>query len=184
MGFEKTDLGFVVWRKNQQGVNLDRTWVQRYEGSNFWTITDLPYPRREGGGMVRLFRFPTPIDRENTLVWNYRLLKASGWRRDLWRFLYKNRVHLRGGEVLEQDRVALSQIPVDALQRAGVQLPLKTRAGSGRRQPADRVFASLNRSGRRKSGLSAGQPSNSPTHPNQCLLHEIGAPCAGKLPVE
>jgi phenylpropionate dioxygenase-like ring-hydroxylating dioxygenase large terminal subunit len=145
MGFEKTDLGFVVWRKNQQGVNLDRTWVQRYEGCNFWAITDLPYPPHEGGGMVRLFRFPTPIDRENTLVWNYRLLKATGWRRDLWRFLYKNRVHFRGAEVLEQDRVALSQIPVDALQRENL---LQCDIGVARirrryREEAERQFRAM-----------------------------------------
>jgi hypothetical protein len=66
---------------------------------------------------VRLFRSQTPIDRENTLVYNYRLQKRSGWERDLWRFLYKNRVAERGAAVLEQDRVALTTIPADAQQR-------------------------------------------------------------------
>jgi phenylpropionate dioxygenase-like ring-hydroxylating dioxygenase large terminal subunit len=117
LGFEKTDKGFVVWRKNQQGVNLDKTWLIHFPGSGFWAITDLPYPRKEGGGLGRLFRFPTPIDRENTLVWNYRMQKMSGWKRDAWRFLYKAKGSERGAHVLEQDRVALEGIPRGANRR-------------------------------------------------------------------
>lgn len=111
LGYEKTDQGFVVWRKNQQGVNLDKTWLIRLPNSGFWAITDLPYPKKEGGGMGRLFRFPTPIDRENCLVWNYRMQKLDGWKRDAWRFLYRNRGSERGAFVLEQDRVALAGMP-------------------------------------------------------------------------
>ena len=117
MGFERTERGFVVWRKYQQGVNLDRTEVFRYPGSGFWAVTDLPYQDNEGGGIVRLFRYPTPIDRDNCLVYNYRLRQMSGWRLDLWRFLYKNRAAARGEIVLEQDRVALATIPKDAEDR-------------------------------------------------------------------
>jgi len=117
MGFERTERGFVVWRKYQQGVNLDRTEVFRYEGSGFWAVTEFPFRKQEGGGTIRLFRYPTPIDRENTLVYNYRLQKRDGWQRDLWRFLYKNRVADRSAVVLEQDRVALATIPRDAEQR-------------------------------------------------------------------
>ncbi len=115
MGFERQERGFVVWRKNQQGINLDRTWLIHFEGSGYWAITDLPYPRKEGGGLGRLFRYPTPIDRKTTLVWNYRMQKMSGWKRDVWRFLYKNRGSDRGATVLEQDRVALAGIPADAI---------------------------------------------------------------------
>ena len=115
--FERTETGFVVYRKYQQNVNLDRTELFRYEGCGFWAVTDFPFREQEGGGTVRLFRYPTPIDRENTLVYNYRLQKRTGWQRDLWRFLYKNRVAERGAVVLEQDRVALTAIPRDAGQR-------------------------------------------------------------------
>lgn len=117
LGFERTEHGFVVYREYQQNVNLDRTEVFRFEGSGFWAVTDLPFKEREGGGTVRLFRCPTPIDRENTLVYNYRLQKRTGWERDIWRFLYKNRVSARGAEVLEQDRVVLATIPRDVDQR-------------------------------------------------------------------
>lgn len=117
LGYKKTKDGFVVWRKYQEGVNLDRTEVFCYPGSGYWAMTDVPYPQNEGGGPVRLFRYPTPIDRENVLVWNYRLRQASGWQRDVWRFLYRNRVYERGITVLEQDRIALATIPVDARER-------------------------------------------------------------------
>ena len=117
LGFERTEHGFVVFRKYQQNVNLDRTELFRYAGSGFWAVTDLPYRTEEGGGTVRLFRTPTPIDRENTLVYNYRLQKRTGWERDLWRFLYKNRVAMRSVAVLEQDRVVLSTISGEADQR-------------------------------------------------------------------
>lgn len=117
MGFERTPEGFVVWRKNQQGVNLDKTWLIHKPGSGFWAVTDLPYPKKEGGGLGRLFRYPTPIDRKRTLVWNYRMQKKSGWQRDVWRFLYKNKGSDRGAIVLDQDRVALEAIPADAIQR-------------------------------------------------------------------
>lgn len=118
MGFERTDRGFVVWRKNQQGVNLDKTWLEHYPNSGFWAISDIPYPRNEAGGwsLARLFRFPTPIDREHTLVWNYRMQPLSGWKRDVWRFLYRNRAAERGAAVLAQDAVALANIPRDALK--------------------------------------------------------------------
>ena len=117
LDFERTEHGFVVYRKYQQNVNLDRTEVFRYEGCGFWVVTEFPFRKHEGGGTVRLFRYPTPIDRENTLVYNYRLQKRSGWQRDLWRFLYKNRVAERSGVVLEQDRVVLETIPRDAEQQ-------------------------------------------------------------------
>jgi phenylpropionate dioxygenase-like ring-hydroxylating dioxygenase large terminal subunit len=117
LAFERTKLGFVVERKYQQGVNLDRTEIFRYPGSGFWAVTDLPYKDHESGGVVRLFRYPTPIDRDNTLVYNYRMQKRTGWRRDVWRFMYKNRVAARGAVVLEQDRVALSAVPKRARER-------------------------------------------------------------------
>ncbi len=117
LGFERTECGFVVWRKYQQGVNLDRTEVFRFPGSGFWAVTDLPFKEHEGGGTVRLFRYPTPIDRDNCLVYNYRLQQRTGWRRDIWRFMYKNRVAARGAQVLEQDRVALSAIPSNIQDR-------------------------------------------------------------------
>ena len=116
MGFKRTERGFVVWRKNQQGLNLDKTWLEHFPNSGLWAISDIPYPSKEGGGwsMGRLFRFPTPIDRDHTLVWNFRMQPLSGWKRDVWRFLYRNRAAERGAFVMNQDKLALTNIPIDA----------------------------------------------------------------------
>ncbi len=147
LGFERQERGFVVWRKNQQGVNLDRTWLVHFEGSGYWAITDLPYPKKEGGGLGRLFRYPTPIDRHTTLVWNYRMQKMSGWKRDVWRFLYKNRGSDRGVAVLNQDRVALAGIPANAIARENL-LQCDIGVATIRRlyrQAAGQQFAALTR---------------------------------------
>jgi hypothetical protein len=39
---------------------------------------------------------------------------VQGWQRDLWRFLYKNRLEGRHWAVLEQDRIILEQMAPDA----------------------------------------------------------------------
>lgn len=147
LGFERQERGFVIWRKNQHGVNLDRTWLIHFEGSGYWAVTDLPYPKKEGGGLGRLFRYPTPIDRRTTLVWNYRMQKMSGWKRDIWRFLYKNRGSDRGVTVLEQDRAALIGIHANAGQRENL---LQCDVGVANirrlyRQAAEQQFAALTR---------------------------------------
>jgi hypothetical protein len=43
-----------------------------------------------------------------------RYQKSSGWRRDLWRFLYKNRLEKRHEDVIEQDREMIEAIPHDS----------------------------------------------------------------------
>ena len=50
-------------------------------------------------------------------VFHWRLRKLSGWQRDTWRFLYKNRLEQRHWNVLEQDRVAVENMEPDANQR-------------------------------------------------------------------
>jgi hypothetical protein len=39
---------------------------------------------------------------------------VSGWERDLWRFLYRDRFEQRHWHVLEQDRVISETMPADA----------------------------------------------------------------------
>jgi hypothetical protein len=39
---------------------------------------------------------------------------VQGWQRDLWRFLYKNRLEGRHWAVLEQDRIILENLAPDA----------------------------------------------------------------------
>jgi hypothetical protein len=50
-------------------------------------------------------------------VFFWRCRKLSGWQRDTYRFLYKNRLEERHWNVLEQDRVAVENMEPDANQR-------------------------------------------------------------------
>ena len=113
----ETPHGFVIERDNQRGVNIDRTEVIYKPGSNFWIWTDIPYPKQAGGNFFRILSHITPIDRERTYFWVFRWQKSSGWRRNLWRFLYKNRLEKRHLDVLEQDRVMMVGIPADVRER-------------------------------------------------------------------
>jgi hypothetical protein len=98
-------------------VNIDRTEVLYKPGSNFWIWTDIPYPKCVGGNFFRILSHITPIDAERTYFWVFRCQKSSGWRRDLWRFLYRNRLDKRHLDVLEQDRALIEGIPADVRSR-------------------------------------------------------------------
>lgn len=113
---EKTDGGFQTYRTNQRGVNIDWHEVEFSPGNILWVRTDIPYPPSLGG-FFRILGHPTPIDAERTYVWFFRSRKLSGWRSDMWRFLYKNRLAARSFTVLEQDRTMLERIPLAARKR-------------------------------------------------------------------
>lgn len=102
--------GFVIERDNQRGVNLDCTEFIHKPGNNFWGKVEIPYPKCAGGGVIYVIAHATPIDAERTYFWLFRCRKSSGWRRDLWRFLYKNRLEKRHLAVLEQDRAMMEGI--------------------------------------------------------------------------
>jgi len=109
--------GFETSRDNQRGVNIDWHEVFFRPDNILWVRTEIPYPAAIGGGSFRIVGLPTPIDRESTYFWVYRSRKLSGWERDLWRFLYKNRLEARSNFVVEQDRIMLEAIPLEARQR-------------------------------------------------------------------
>ena len=113
----RTNTGFYVERDNQRGVNIDRTEVVWKPGNNYWISTDIPYPKQAGGNFFRILSHLTPIDEKNTYFWVFRCQKSSGWRRDLWRFLYKNRLERRHEHVLVQDREIMEGIAKDAFPR-------------------------------------------------------------------
>jgi hypothetical protein len=50
-------------------------------------------------------------------VWFYRSRQTTGWQRDMWRFLYRNRLEARAAEVVNQDKAVLETIPLEARQR-------------------------------------------------------------------
>lgn len=106
-----TNRGFETRRTNQSGVNIDWHEVEYHPENMFFIRADIPYPIKVGGGFIRVIGHPTPIDANRTLIWFFRCTKASGWKRDLWRFLYKNRFEQRHLYVVEQDRIMLEAFP-------------------------------------------------------------------------
>jgi phenylpropionate dioxygenase-like ring-hydroxylating dioxygenase large terminal subunit len=113
----ETPHGFVIERDNQRGVNQDGGEAIYKPGNNMWGMTDVPYPRCVGGNFFRVIGHFTPIDAERTYFWLYRCQKSSGWRRDMWHFLYKNRLNGRHLHVLDQDQAMLEGIARDRRDR-------------------------------------------------------------------
>lgn len=114
---QETPTGFETFRSNQRGTNIDWHELVFHQDNIFWVRTEIPYPPAFGGGSFRINGHPTPIDAERTLVWFFRSRRLSGWQRDMWRFLYKNRLEARNLAVVEQDRVMLEAIPLAARKR-------------------------------------------------------------------
>jgi phenylpropionate dioxygenase-like ring-hydroxylating dioxygenase large terminal subunit len=113
---DETPRGFRVWRTLQKDVALDA--VEFNDTSFMWVCLDTPYAPQVGpGGPFRILGFATPIDERNCIVFFWRLRRVDGWQRDLWRFLYMNRLGARHWAVLEQDRVMLEGLPDDANAR-------------------------------------------------------------------
>jgi phenylpropionate dioxygenase-like ring-hydroxylating dioxygenase large terminal subunit len=110
----ETEHGFYIERDNQRGVNIDRTEVIHKEGNNYWVFTSIPYPKSVGGNFFTILSHSTPIDENRTYVWFMRYQKSEGWRRNLWRFLYKNRLEQRHLDVVEQDRTMIEGISRDS----------------------------------------------------------------------
>jgi phenylpropionate dioxygenase-like ring-hydroxylating dioxygenase large terminal subunit len=109
--------GFETERDNQRGVNLDWHEVFFQPGNTFWIRTEVPYPAAVGEGSFRVVGMITPIDRNSTYFWGYRSRKISGFGRDLWRFMYKNRFGARGDSVVAQDQVLLETLTLDNRRR-------------------------------------------------------------------
>ena len=76
---------------------------------------EIPYPQSSGpGGNFGIIAHCTPIDNQTSAVFFWRFRKVQGWQRDIWRFLYKNRLEGLHWDVLEQDRRLLEALPHDA----------------------------------------------------------------------
>jgi hypothetical protein len=79
---------------------------------------EIPYPKTGGpGGSFTIIGSYTPNTANVAGVFHWRCRKLTGWQRDTWRFLYKNRLEQRHWHVLEQDRVAVENMEPDANQR-------------------------------------------------------------------
>jgi phenylpropionate dioxygenase-like ring-hydroxylating dioxygenase large terminal subunit len=110
-----TDTGFVFEKTGQKGVNFD--WTEWGSTNIHWMRLAIPYPKTGGpGGSFSIVGSFTPIGENMAAVFFWRSRKVSGWMRDTWRFLYRNRLEARHWHVLEQDRVMLEDMEPDADQ--------------------------------------------------------------------
>jgi phenylpropionate dioxygenase-like ring-hydroxylating dioxygenase large terminal subunit len=117
MRIERTALGFIVTRVEQQGENFDWTEMVTETAAPYCRL-DIPYPAAAGpGGPFRIIGFTTPVDEGHCLVFFWRLRKATGLAREVWRFLYRATLEARHWHVLEQDRDVLESMPADARKR-------------------------------------------------------------------
>ena len=113
MALEKTDIGYVFEKKDQSGKNFD--WVEFGSTNTHWLRLSIPYRDHVGpGGDFFIIGFATPINKHLCQVYFWRIRKITGWQRDLWRFLYKNRLEGRHWAVLEEDRLILETMAADA----------------------------------------------------------------------
>jgi phenylpropionate dioxygenase-like ring-hydroxylating dioxygenase large terminal subunit len=98
--------GFMVERQKQKGVNFD--WTEFHNTGVLWCRLDIPYPWSAGpGGPMRILGFVSPIDENNCVVFFVRMRHVDGWKRTLWRNLYKIRLERLSFNVVEQDRLIL-----------------------------------------------------------------------------
>ncbi|VTP66639.1 Uncharacterised protein [Serratia rubidaea] len=55
-----------------------------------------------------------PEDKDHCRVFFWRIRKVKDWQRDLWRFMYRNRLEALHWDVLEQDRIVLENMAPNA----------------------------------------------------------------------
>ncbi|HVB89427.1 MAG TPA: aromatic ring-hydroxylating dioxygenase subunit alpha [Beijerinckiaceae bacterium] len=102
-----TEHGFVFEKEGQKDVNFD--WSELVDHGALYVRLEIPYPPSAGpGGNFGIISFGTAIDDERTACFFWRVRRVSGWKRDVWRFLYKTTIEQRHWAVLEQDREILS----------------------------------------------------------------------------
>lgn len=112
----KTESGFVFEKTNQKGLNFD--WVEWGQSGAHWMRLSIPYQRKFGpGGSFYIVGYATPIDAARTRVFFWRCRKVQGWQRDVWRFMYRNRLEGLHWAVLEQDHELLENLAPDARSR-------------------------------------------------------------------
>ena len=112
-----TGTGFAFEKTDQVGVNFDWSeWVDH--GGLQWVTLDIPYPDTAGpGGPFTIVACVTAINEHQHAGFFWRCREVTGWARDSWRFLYKNRLEMRHWQVLEQDRQMAEAMPDDAWAR-------------------------------------------------------------------
>lgn len=116
MQVRQTEHGLICEKAGQRGVNFD--WVEFGDTDALWMRLAIPYgPGAGPGGPFGIVGFVTPVDEEHCQVFFWRTRKVSGWVRDVWRFMYKNKLETLHWTVLEQDRVLLENLAPEASAR-------------------------------------------------------------------
>jgi phenylpropionate dioxygenase-like ring-hydroxylating dioxygenase large terminal subunit len=113
MKVRKTPTGLMFEKVGQRDVNFD--WVELGDTGTMWLRLAIPYKKRFGpGGNFGIVGFATPVDDKHCQVYFWRTRKVSGWQRNVWRFMYRNRLEALHWAVLEQDQFVLESLPDDA----------------------------------------------------------------------
>ena len=116
MRIKKTSTGLFFGKTGQIGVNFD--WVELGDTGAIWMRLEIPYQKKYGpGGPFAIVGFVTPMDEGHTQVFFWRVRKVEGWQRNVWRFLYRNRLEGLHWAVLEQDRTVLENMAPNARDR-------------------------------------------------------------------
>lgn len=116
MVLEPTEHGFVFKKSDQVGVNFD--WVEFANTGTYWLRLSIPYKKRFGpGGHFWIIGMVVPEDNDNCRVFFWRIRKVKDWQRNLWRFMYRNRLEQLHWDVLEQDRIVLENLAPNARGR-------------------------------------------------------------------
>ena len=111
-----TEAGLRCEKEGQHGVNFD--WVEFGATGGHWMRLEIPYGKEAGpGGAFGIVGFVTPVDTDTCQVFFWRVREVDGWRRDVWRFMYRMRLESLHWDVLEQDRVLLEAMARDARDR-------------------------------------------------------------------
>jgi phenylpropionate dioxygenase-like ring-hydroxylating dioxygenase large terminal subunit len=119
MRVRKTDAGLVFEKVGQRDVNFD--WVEFGDSGTLWMLLSIPYRKNAGpGGNFYIVGFVTPLDENHCQVFFWRTRQVSGWQRDVWKFMYKNRLEGLHWDVLEQDRIVLEQMAPNARDQEGL----------------------------------------------------------------
>jgi phenylpropionate dioxygenase-like ring-hydroxylating dioxygenase large terminal subunit len=113
---KKTPTGFLFEKVTQRDVNFD--WSEWCDTGALYARLEIPYPKTGGpGGNFGIIFMIVPIHDRLCASFFFRNRKVSGWQRDAWKFLYRNRLEARHWHVLEQDRAVMEAIEPDANQR-------------------------------------------------------------------
>ncbi|MDB4818793.1 aromatic ring-hydroxylating dioxygenase subunit alpha [Acidimicrobiales bacterium] len=115
----ETETGYVFAKNGQLGLNFD--WTEFGDTGVMWMRLEIPYPPTGGPtpkfGIVGMYT-PAGANGETlTSVFFWRVCRVQGWQRDVWLFLYRNRLEARHWAVLEQDRNLLEIMEPDGREQ-------------------------------------------------------------------